>query len=101
LSTGRKRHLLQRGEVIFGVGEPQPKSDIYVSRPNHMRYAKVIALDPDVILPGLGNQYGRIRRRRLVEAVSDDQECKGSNDESGKYQAGNLEFTHVFVRNES
>src|SRR5947209_6353085 len=94
LSTGRKRYLLQSGEVIFGMREPQPKGNIRVSGPDHMGYAKVIALDPNIILPGFGNERGQIRRRRLVEPVSDDQEYDSPYDESGKSQVGDFEFAH-------
>src|SRR5439155_12337181 len=52
LATGRKRHLLQRDKVVLGLGETQPASYICVPGADHMRHAKGIALDSNVILAG-------------------------------------------------
>ncbi len=94
LSTGRKRHLLERGEVVFGLGEAQPEGNICISGADHMRHAKGVTLDANIILPGLSDQRGRIRRRRLVQPVSHDQEYEGPDNEYGKCQDGDLECAH-------
>src|SRR6266849_1711700 len=47
-----KRHLLQRDEVVLGLGEAQPESYICVPGADHVRHAKGIALDSNVILAG-------------------------------------------------
>jgi hypothetical protein len=84
LATGGKRHLLERGEVVFGLGKAQPESYIRVPGTDHVRHTEGIALDANVILVRLANQRGRIRCRWLAPTIGHDQEYESANDKSGQ-----------------
>ncbi len=73
LPAHRKRHLLDGGKVILGVGKAESEGHIRVSGSNHMRHAKPVSQDVNIILPSLGNQRGPIRWVRLRHPVRHDQ----------------------------
>ena len=66
LPADRKRHLLNGGEIVFGMREGHAECDIRVPGADDMRHAEVVALNPHPILRSLGDQAGRIGRRRLA-----------------------------------
>ena len=66
LAADRQRHLLDGGEIVFGMREGHAECDIRVPGADDVRHAEVVALDPHAILRSLGDQAGRIGRRGLA-----------------------------------
>lgn len=90
----RQRHLLDSGEIVFGMSKAHPKRDIRVPRTENVGHTEVIALDSRVILPSLGDQAGRIRRCRPAHPVRHDQESRGAEQYQRQRKSADLHITH-------
>ena len=90
-----QRHLLDGGEIVFGMRKAHAESDIRVSGTDDVRHAEGIALDAHAILPRLGDQAGRIRRRGLAQPVGHDQGDDGPEQYQRQRESADLHVAHA------